>query len=103
MKMLVVFLTCADDEEADKISNVLLDKKLIACSKKMSISSSFWWEGKKDNANEVLLMLETIDEKFLDIEKEVEKLHSYDTPMLFSIAVSQTTRQVSDWLEKEIQ
>lgn len=100
--MIIVYLTCADDAEADKISEELLDKKLIACSKKMLVKSSFWWEGKKDHANEVLLMLETVEEKFEQIEKEVQTLHSYDTPMLFSIAVSQTTKQVNEWLREEL-
>lgn len=101
--MIVVFLTCVDDEEADRISNVLLDKKLIACAKKMSIESTFWWQGKKDNAKEVLVILETVEDKFEQIEKEVKLLHSYDTPMLFSLVVSQTTKQVNDWLKKEVQ
>jgi periplasmic divalent cation tolerance protein len=91
MKMIIVYLTCADNTEADKISNVLLDKKLIACAKKFPVNSKFWWKGEKDNANEVLVLLETVEEKFDKIEKEVKELHSYETPMLFSMQVSQTT------------
>lgn len=102
MKMSVIFLTCADDDEADKISNALLNKKLIACAKKFPINSNFWWKGEKDSANEVLILLETIEEKFKEIEREVKKLHSYETPMLFSIPVSQTTNEVNKWLEEEL-
>ena len=103
MKMIIVFLTCADDLEADKISSILLDKKLIACAKKFPVNSNFWWKGEKDSANEVLVLLETIEEKFEAIEKEVKKLHSYEIPMLFSIPISQTTAEVSKWLKEELE
>lgn len=102
MKMIIVCLTCANDDEADKISAILLDKKLIACSKKLMIKSSFWWKGKKDKADEVLVMLETVKDKFKNIEKVVKEHHSYETPMIFSISISQTTEEVEKWLTEEL-
>lgn len=102
MKMSMIMLTCADNAEADKISDSLLEKKLIACAKKLPINSKFWWKGEKDNANEVLVMLESVEEKFEEIEKEVKVLHSYETPMLFSIPVGNTTAEVTTWLEENI-
>ncbi len=100
--MIIVYLTCADEKEADMISDTLLSKKLVACAKKLPIESAFWWEGKIDTAEEVLVMLETIEEKFDAIEHEVKELHSYDTPMLFSIQVHKTTDLVNKWLGEEI-
>lgn len=101
--MIVVFLTCKDNEEADKISTVLLDKKLVACAKKSPIDSKFWWEGKKDSASEVMVMFETLEDKFTNITKEVKVLHGYKTPMLFSIPVLQTTNDVKKWLKEELE
>lgn len=100
--MIIVYLTCTDEKEADMISDTLLSKKLVACAKKLPIESAFWWEGKIDTAEEVLVMLETIEEKFDAIEHEVKELHSYDTPMLFSIQVHKTTDLVNKWLGEEI-
>ena len=98
MNMIIVYLTCANDSEAERISNLLLDKKLIACAKKLSIESAFWWDGKKDKAGEFLVMFETIDEKFEEIEKEEISVHSYETPMLFALPVIKTTQLVEKWL-----
>ena len=100
--MSVIFLTCADEIEADKIADSLLDKRLIACAKKLPINSKFWWKGEKDNTNEVLVLLETVEEKFSEIEQEVKVLHSYETPMLFSIQVGNTTAEVTSWLEESL-
>lgn len=102
MKMAVFVLTCADKKEADKIGDVLLKKKLIACAKEFSVSSSFWWKGKIDNSQEVLLMMESIEENFEIVNKEVRKVHSYETFVLFSLPVGQTTKDVEKWLNKEL-
>jgi len=102
MKMAIFILTCADKKEADKIGNVLLKKKLIACAKEFPVSSSFWWKGKIDNAQEVILMMDSIEENFEKVNKEVKKLHSYETFVLFSLPVGQITKGVEDWLKKEL-
>lgn len=102
MKMSIFLLTCADDKEADKISRVLLEKRLIACAKKLPVSSSFWWKGKIDKSNETIVLLESVEENFKKVEKEVRKLHSYETFVLFSLPIGQTTNDVENWLKKEL-
>ncbi len=100
--MAIYYLTCASNREADKISEVLLEEKLIACAKKLPVSSMFRWKGKIDNAKEIIVMLESIEENFDKINAIVKKLTSYETPILFSIPVSKTTKGVEDWLRKEL-
>nr|MBI5455801.1 divalent-cation tolerance protein CutA [Candidatus Levybacteria bacterium] len=102
MKMAIYYLTCANDWEADKISKALLNKRLVTCAKKLPVSSSFWWKGKIDNAKEVVVMLESIEENFDKINAGVKKLSSYETYILFSIPVLKTTKGVKDWLRKEL-
>ena len=102
MKMTVYFLTCKDDFEAEKISKVLLEKRLVACAKKFPVNSSFWWKSHIDNAGEVVVMFESIEENFDKIEKQAKKLSSYETYILFSIPVSKTTKEVEKWLKKEL-
>lgn len=102
MKICILFLTCANSKEADKISKTLLEKKLIICAKKVPVTSSFLWKGKIGNANEVLLIMDSIEENFKKIKKEIVKLHSYESFVLFSSLVSQTTKEVRDWIEQEL-
>jgi periplasmic divalent cation tolerance protein len=100
--MSIFYLTCADDFEADKISRILLEKKLIVCAKKSTVSSSFLWKGKIENSREVLLMMDSIAENFEKINSEIKKIHSYETYNLSSIKVDKTTKEVEDWIKKEI-
>lgn len=100
--MAIYFLTCANNREADKISKTLLEKRLIACSKRFPVNSSFWWKNHIDNTKEVVVILESLEENFEKIEKEIKRTSSYEVPMFFSIKASKTTQEIKKWLKEEI-
>lgn len=101
MKLCILLLTCANNEEADQISRSLLEKRLIFCAKKSSVSSSFLWKGKIDSASEVLLIMDSRQEYFDRVEKVVRKIHSYNTFTLFSLPIAKTTQKVEKWIREE--
>jgi periplasmic divalent cation tolerance protein len=103
MNFCLLYLTCANIDEADKIVQVLLQKHLIACAKKIPTTSSFWWQGKIENANEVLLTMESCEENFEEIEKEVKKLHSYETPVFFATPITKITKETAQWLKSVVE
>jgi periplasmic divalent cation tolerance protein len=96
--MVIFYLTCADEEEAKKIGNTLLKAKLVTCVRRSSVNSSYWWDGKINHDDEVLLMMESVEEKFDAIEALVRKNHSYDEFVLTAIPVAKTTPGVKKWL-----
>jgi periplasmic divalent cation tolerance protein len=100
--MNILLLTCADNKEADKIVKSLLNKKLIACAKKTPVSSSFLWKGKVDSDDEVLVIMESLESKFNEIEKEIRQLHSYETFVLASLPVSKASAGVVDWIKESL-
>ncbi|OGK23147.1 hypothetical protein A3A46_01180 [Candidatus Roizmanbacteria bacterium RIFCSPLOWO2_01_FULL_37_13] len=100
--MIALFLTCADEEEAEKISAVLLKKKLVVCIKKVKVKSSFLFKKKIDKADEVLLIMDSIEEKFSEIEKEVRKIHSYETFVLLATSVIKSSKGVREWIKDEL-
>ena len=100
--MIILYLVCSSEGEADKIADVLLEKKLITCAKKLPVKSVFKWKGKLNKADEIVLLLETEDKFFDAIENEVRKLHSHKTFILASIPVGKTSRGVAEWLKEEL-
>ena len=101
MKMAIYYLTCSDDWEADKIAKSLLIKKLIVCAKQLPVSSKSWWKGKLTEDKEILLTMESVEENFAKIEKEIKKLHSHETFVLYSIP-AKTTKKVEEWIKEEL-
>jgi len=100
--MIILYLTCASPKEADDITKALLADKLVACVRQAAVDSSFWWEGKIDHDHEVLLMMESIEDKFDAIEAKISELHSYDQFVLTSVKVDRTTAGVEEWLGEAI-
>jgi len=97
--MIILYLTCANEDEAKTIGGALLEARLITCVRRSSVSSSYWWGGKINHDNEILLMMESLEEKFDEIEAKVTKLHSYEEYVLTAIPVLKTTPGVLHWLD----
>lgn len=98
----VVLITCPDEESAARISNTLLDMKLIACSNMIpSMKSVFWWHGKKHGASEVLLMLKTREALVKKIVRSVKKIHPYSVPEIIAIPIVGGNKGYTRWIEEE--
>ena len=102
MEYIVVFVTVSNDDEGQKIAHNLLQNKLIACANVISgIKSMFWWQGKIDESNEVLLVLKTQKKLFSKVAKAVKALHSYDVPEIIALPVVEGEEAYLKWLASE--
>mgnify|MGYP001564770642 CR=1 FL=1 len=105
-KILLVYIACKDLEEADKIAQHLLKKRLVACVNIVDpVHSLFLWPPKKgriEEAQEAVFLCHTLESKYKDIEKEVLKIHSYTNPALYAIPISHVSKKYHDWLAGEL-
>ena len=102
MNLITLFLTCADQAEADKIAGKLLDDKLAACVKQAAITSDYLWKGKPQHGREVLLIIDSAEDKFDQIEAAVKSVHSYDTFVLTAYPVFKASAGVEEWVKREL-
>ena len=85
---IVILITAKDKTEATQIARGLLKAKLIACANIIEgVQSLFWWQGKIDRSQEVLLILKTKKVLFKKISAKVKSLHSYQTPEIIALPV----------------
>lgn len=96
-----LWLTCKNEEEADKIVNTLLVKYLIVCAKQIPVKADYWWEGKIEHSDEILLVMDSKLSYFQKVEAEVAKLHSYDTFVLEVVPINQISTKATGWMENE--
>ena len=96
-----LLLTCAKGEEK-KLVDALLDKRLIACAKCLPTESAFWFRGVREMAEEVVILMDTAEDLYDEIETEVAKLHSYDTFVLTQIPINRMNLAAEQWLESEL-
>ena len=102
MKPCLLFISCKNIKEADKISIHLLKLKLIVCAKKISINSNYLWENKIESDSEILLIMDSIEENFEMIDKEVKKIHSYQTYNLLMTRVNKINNKSLKWLQDNL-
>jgi periplasmic divalent cation tolerance protein len=90
-------LSCGSWQEAQKIADSLLDKKLVACVEFIESQSKYIWHGQKEEAKEVTLLMESLSTLFSAVEEEVAKIHSYETFVLKEIPISRVSKKAQDW------
>ena len=94
---IVVFMTAANSEEAGRLADMLLSKRLAACVQILpEMESVFRWQGKIERQREILLIAKTVSSKFAELEREVVALHSYETPEIVAFPL---TRGYGPYLE----
>ncbi len=100
--MIIVHITCQDESEAKKIARHLLDLRIIACANFFPIQSMYWWQDNITEEKEFALICKSTRENFDEIKKEVEALHSYDTPLIEFWNVDGVNQAYFEWLSGEL-
>ena len=95
-------MTASSIEEADLISNSLLEKKFIACSNIINdMKSTFWWNGNIQKENEVMIIAKSTKALLDNIIAEVKSLHSYDVPEILAIPILGGNPDYLNWIIEE--
>src|SRR5687767_9361641 len=59
-ELVVVLITTGDEQEAELVATALLQSRLAACVNLLpGLTSLYWWEGRIDRSEEVLLLAKT--------------------------------------------
>lgn len=95
--MILILSTFPNKEEARRIGRELLNEKLIACYNLLPIESAYWWKGKIEEANEVLMIIKA--KNFDKIEEFIIEHHSYDTPEVIAIGPDKVSSKYLKWVE----
>lgn len=99
----VILITAKDKKEAAKIAQGLLRAKLIACANIVNgVQSLFWWQGKIDSSQEVLLILKTKKILFKKVSAKVKLLHSYQTPEIIALPIINGNEDYLEWLNSSL-
>ncbi len=99
----VVFCTCPDKATAESIAHQLTESKLVACTNIVpQLSSIYFWESKVTTGEEVLMMMKTRQEKLVDLEKAIIKLHPYKFPEFIALPIIYGNSQYLNWVDEVV-
>jgi len=100
---IVVFITTANAEEAQRIASLLLNERKAACINIVPrVSSRFWWQGKLESAEESLLIVKTKASVLDEIVSLVKEHHRYDVPEVIALPIIGGNQDYLEWMSKEV-
>lgn len=88
-------------EELEKVSNILLEKRLVSCTQVSTIKSTYYWNEKLVTSDEYLLRMKTKKELYSDVEKIILANHSYEVPQIVAYDISMGYTEYLKWIDKE--
>jgi len=101
-ELVIVFVTVPNKDTAKLISTQLLSERLIACVNILpEVESIFHWQGKLDQATELLLLMKTKRQLVGELKQKITELHPYDTPEIVVTAMVDVAEKYGAWVQAE--
>ena len=99
----IVLTTASSRDEAKRIAKALVEERLAACVNLVGgVESIYRWQGKVEEAAEVLLLIKTNVEKLEALETAVRRLHSYEVPEFLIFEVNGGSAAYLKWLDDSL-
>ena len=100
----IVLTTAGSPEEARKIAQALVERRLAACVNIVpQIESVYRWQGKVESATEWLLIIKTQAAAFERVRDAIRELHSYELPECVMLEITAGSEQYLNWIAANVE
>ena len=97
-----VYVTTADQAEAERLGRAAVEARLAACANLLGPTTAvYWWEGKVESGAEAALVLKTRADLVDALTAKIVELHSYDCPCVVALPITGGNREFLQWIETE--
>jgi periplasmic divalent cation tolerance protein len=101
-RAVLVYTTWPSIVEAEAAGRAIVEKRLAACVNILpGMISHYWWEGKIERAEEVVMIFKTRAGLAEPVSAAVKELHSYTTPAIMVLAVDGLDPAYQRWIVGE--
>jgi len=101
-KYSVLMTTTDSQQEANRLSELLVREKLAACVQSLPITSTYTWKGELVKDSEWLLLIKTRSNKYKEIEALLLTHHSYDIPEIVLLPVDAGYSGYLSWIDENM-
>lgn len=97
-----VYVTTADEAEAKRIAETVVEARLAACANILgAIQSVYRWEGKVCRDGEAALVLKTSNDRKAELIDRIKELHSYECPCVVCLPIADGNPDFLKWIADE--
>ncbi|MGD9723236.1 MAG: divalent-cation tolerance protein CutA [Pirellulales bacterium] len=98
-----VVTTTASQEEAQRIAQAVVGRRLAACAQIAGpITSIYHWQGQIETSQEWTCTIKTVAARYAAVEVAIRELHSYEVPEILAVPVLAGSQAYLDWLAAEL-
>lgn len=95
--------TLAKRSDAERLTNILSEKNLSACTQIIGpIKSVYKWKGKLETSKEWLCLIKTKSSRYKSIEKAIKEIHPYELPEIIATPIIKGSQEYLGWIKKEV-
>jgi periplasmic divalent cation tolerance protein len=99
----IALSTCRSPEQAARLAQELVSRRLAACVNVVpSVRSFYWWDNRVQEDNEVLLVIKTRVELLPQLQAALHELHSYDVPEFIVLPIVDGSPAYLDWIDANV-
>lgn len=100
---LQVLTTVGSEEDAERISIALVERRLAACVQTAGpIASRYRWQGKVETAREWLCLAKTEAARYPEVEAAIREIHPYDEPEIVATPVVAGSAGYLAWISENV-
>ena len=101
-QFIVIFITIDTPANAQKLADKLLAARKAACVNIIpKISSQYWWQGKIEKADELMLIVKTRAALLDELITLVKQNHPYAVPEIIALPIIGGNPDYLAWLDSE--
>lgn len=101
-RILWVYVTAADADEARRIGRALVEERLAACVNVLPGHTAIYrWEGRLQEAPEGAFLAKTTAARFEALSARIRALHSYSLPCILALPAAAGDAGFLDWVRAE--
>lgn len=98
-----VLTTVGSEEEAERISSLLVDRRLAACVQIVGpIRSRYRWKGEVEEESEWQCLAKTEASLYGEVEEAIRAAHSYEEPEIIAIPVLAGSGGYLEWISRNV-
>lgn len=102
MTDLLLVLTTAPQDEAERLARTLVDERLAACVNiHAPMTSVYRWKGAVETDAEQQLVIKTTRDRLEAVVSTLLALHSYELPELLVVPVATGSEAYIEWVKRE--
>jgi periplasmic divalent cation tolerance protein len=101
MKLIAIFTTAGNVDEARRIAQAVVERRLAACAQITEIESFYRWQGAVQNDKEFRILIKTTEAQYAAVEAAIRELHSYELPAIYSMPFEHAYGPYAEWISTE--